>query len=300
MFFKISPFIVRPNVVQACGIMGFAIFCMMVMNTSARIAADHQAIIEIVFYRGLVCFVAMTFWMIGTGRYDLLKTSRPLGHIGRSLVGNISICLVFWSYSLMPMAAVTTILLTNGVMIVFLSILLLGERVGPWRWGAVVCGLLGCLIAANPTAQDFNLFGTLVCLGAMVCASFVQIFLRALGKTERAFTTVYYFVTAGVILSGAYMLYDGHLPAPDMVGVLLIAGFSSLAGLLLKSFAFRFAEASLLSSINYSQLIWSVLFGWIFWGEVPEPYVMMGASLVVAANLTILWREHVIASRHRD
>jgi len=271
--------------------MAFSVFFVMVMNGCAKMSSDYHTPIEIVFYRGLFCLVLLSGWLVYSGRYYLLKTNRPMVHLGRSFVGNVSVCLVFWAYSLMPMASTTTILLTSGVGVTLLSALILQEKVGPWRWGAVALGLIGCLIAANPSGDEFNAYGTMVAVLAMIAASFVAIFLRDMGKTEHPFTTVFYFVLAGVLSTGVYMIFWGTMPHVEVVWPLLGAGAASLAGLFLKTYAFKFAEASVLSPIGYTSLIWSVMFGWMFWDQLPTLPVIVGACLVVGSNMVIVWRE---------
>lgn len=287
-----------PELVYACILMVLSVFFVTAMNTGAKLSSPYHDPIEIVFYRGCVALAVMTIWMVATNNYKLLKTNRPFTHLGRSVVGNIGVCMVFWAYALLPMASATTIILTSGVMVTLLSAIFLKEKVGPWRWGAVCFGLCGCLIATDMHGADFNPVGTMVAMVAMVTTSLVAIFLRHMGKTEHAFTTVFYFVLAGVLSSGLYMVFKGHAPDPNAYWILLATGLFSLFSLLFKTESYKFAEVSLLSPLQYTALVWSVTFGWMFWGDVPSVMVLSGAGLVVASNAVIVWRESVHRKRH--
>jgi len=282
---------VKNSVFQAALVMITSVFFMVGMSTCAKLASVYHNPVEIVFYRGILSLSLLFGWLVITGRYELLKTSRPLMHLGRSVVGNISVCLVFWAYSLMPMAATTTILLTSGVMVTLLSVLILGEKVGPMRWAAVAFGLIGCLVATNPSDTEFNAYGTSVAIAAMLSGAFVAIFLRNLGKTEHPFTTVFYFILAGVLATGVYMIFAGSPPKIEAFWPIFGVGTASLVGLLLKTYAFKMAEISVLSPLTYTSLVWSTLSGWVFWGQLPELPVVLGAALVVGSNMVILWHE---------
>jgi drug/metabolite transporter (DMT)-like permease len=203
-----------PRTLQAVFIMLIAIFMISIMNLCAKLASPYHDPIEIVFYRGVFGLICLMTWLIFSRRFDLLKTSRPWTHAGRSVIGTIGVTMVFWAYALMPMADVSALLLTSSLFVTALSAILLKERVGVWRWSAVVIGLLGALIVAAPTGMNFNFFGFGVAMGAAITVAFVSIFLRALGKTEHAFTTVFYFVLTGTLASGCYMIFKGTPPDP--------------------------------------------------------------------------------------
>jgi len=261
------------------------------MNSFSKLASESYDPIEIVFYRCILALALLCAWLVATGRYDLLKTDRPMAHIGRSVVGNISVSLVFWAYSLMPMAHVTTILLTSGIVVTILSSFILHEKITPMRWAAVSCGLLGSLIASNPAGPGFNLVGTGVAFLAMMVTSIVPVLLRSMGKTENAFTTVFYFFLAGTCAGGLYVLYKGHMPRLEDMGMLGGTAIAAVGVQIARTNAFKLVEASVLSPLNYTALIWAILLGWLIWDDAPDLAVMIGASLVIASNLGIIWWE---------
>ncbi len=278
--------------------MVLAVFFIAVMNACAKLSSDKHSIVEIVFYRGLVSIVLLSLWLCFTRKFELLKTKRPLEHLGRSTVGTIGVGFVYWAYSLMPMGDVAVLLLTSSLFVTVLSIPLLGETVGPWRWAAVVIGFAGAFIVGNPAAQNFTMFGFSVCMMAAFMVSLVFIFLRSLGKTESAFTTVFYFSLTSTLVSGVYMVFKGHMPDPAVWLPLFGTGIASLFSLLLKTEAYKYAEASFLSPLDYMNLLWSVLFGWMFWGDLPTWSMLLGAALIIGSNALILWREHIHRRRH--
>lgn len=270
-----------------------SVFLIAVMNACAKLASAYHDPIEVVFYRGVIGISIMLSWLVFTGDYHRLYTDRPLAHAGRSLIGTASVCCVFWAYSLLPMSNVTAILLTSSIHVAILSGPLLGERMGPWRWGAVIVGLCGALIVASPSGHDFNLTGTIVAFIASVTISIVTIFLRSMGKTEDAFTTVFYFSLVGTSLSGLYMIFNGHAPSIPALLPLLGTGLASIISLILKTEAYKYGEVNYLAPCQYTAVIWAALLGFLFFGDTPTSNVIIGSSIIVAANLLIMWRENI-------
>ncbi len=269
-----------------------AVFLIVVMNAFAKKATEYHAPIEAVFYRGIIAMILLLCYAAFKGRLATLhKTARFKSHIGRSIAGNIGVVMVFWSYSLMPMADVTAILFASPLIVTVLSTFLLKENVGPYRWLAVFTGFIGVVLIAQPSGQDYASYGPFVVLVAVFSTALVQVFLRELGKTEDALTTVFYFLAFGIFFSGIYMIFKGSWPHPAALIPLIGAGLASGIQLIIKTQAFRIAEASLLSPFTYTSIIWATLFGWLFWDDIPTSMVITGTFIVVGSNLFILWRE---------
>lgn len=279
------------TVLAAIFMMLASVFFVQVMNASAKAASAFHDPVTIVFYRGIISLAPLLAWMIWTRNFQLLKTDRPFSHFGRSLLGNTNICLLFWSFSLMPMAEASALMLTSGLVLTALSGPMLGEKVGIWRWSAVIIGFMGALIVTQPGDGHIAPLAACVAMAGAVTSAFVTIYLRSLGKTEHAFTTVFYFVVFGTVVSGIYMIFKGTPPHPSAWALLLATGLASLFLQLLRTEAYKIAEASVLTPFQYTSLLWAVIFGYMFWGTVPDPVFWLGAGLIVAANLTIIGRE---------
>ncbi len=285
---------------KAILMMVVAVFLVAVMNAGAKTASTYHNPVEIVFYRGVMGLILLSCWLFITRRFNLLKTTRPMAQMGRAICGNISVVLVFWAYSLMPMTEVSALMMTNSFIITIFSSLFLREHVGPYRWSAVALGLLGALIVAQPQAASFHAHGVIVTLSAAVSTAFVVILLRSLGKTEHTFTTVFYFVLTGTIFSGIYMLAKGNPPHPDAVIAIVITCVAGLIALIIKTQSYRMAEASLLSPYQYLSIVWATLLGWAVFKDVPTPAVIIGSGLIILSNFVILWRERSLSIQHKN
>ncbi len=287
-----APFFVNKSVVGIL-LMIVATALIIAMNAFAKSISDIYDPIETVFMRNGLALILLTAFLLSTRNFDAFKTGRPLGQFGRAFVGTVGLAFVFWGYALMPMADMQALLMTGGIMTVILAPIVLGEKVGPWRWSAVLIGFIGALCIIQPGGESFLGWPALVGLtAAFLGASLVSIFLRSLGRTESAYTTVFYFMMIGTFLTLPYILWSGwQYETGTLIGI-LGTGICGGASLLLKTQAYRYAEASLLSPVIYTGIVWAILFGWIGFGDWPTMPVWIGSALIVGANIVILWREH--------
>jgi len=267
-----------------------ATLCIVLMNTCAKASAVSQGPIEMVFYRGVIVLGLLVPYMLATRPLSVFTSRRIGAHIYRAAVGNLGVGLVFWSYSLLPMANATALLFAAPLFVTALSPVLLKKHVDSTRWLAVASGFGGILLIARPSANLLADPASLIGLGAALCIALVDMALRNLGRTEDPLTTVFYFILVGVLLSAPYTLIRG---APPDAGIRLwIVGIGVFAAIqqLAKTAAYRFAEASFLAPYTYTAIVWATLVGWVLWREVPGLQVIIGTGVVIACNLFILWR----------
>jgi len=203
----------------------------------------------------------------------------------------------FLAFILLPLAEATTIGFSVPIFAVVLAALVLGEPTGKWRWGAVAAGFAGVLIIVQPGSGSVPLIGAWVALLAALLTASVTIVIRRLSATERAATTVFWFAVSSLVPLGLLMLWFGG--AHDRTTWLIVAGLALAGGLaqLTLTGALRLAPVALVMPMDYTSLLWAVLLGlWIF-GEVPTPWIWVGAPIIIASGLVIVWREHRLHRR---
>lgn len=271
-------------------------FMLAAMSLFAKLLATYYGPVEVTFFRNIFSLIALLGWLIYARKLFTLKTDRPWHHLIRSAVGTVGIVLGAWALSLMPLAETTILLFTSPLWTVLLAYPILGERFGIYRLSAVLIGFLGVIIVANPTS-DLNalpLLGILVGLGWGFSSGLVDIMLRWLGKTENTNTTVFYFVLFGTVTCGLHWpwaeIQDGAFSL-KAVWIICGLGVTGLLSLLFKTQSYRLAEASIIAPIMYSMIIWTMLFDYLFWSKVPGWNVILGATIIVASNAFILYRE---------
>ncbi len=266
------------------------------MSLFAKLLAQYYGPVEITFFRNIFSMAALLIWLIMARKMYLLKTKRPIAHFIRDTIGTIGLVLGTWALSIMPLAETTILLFTSPLFTVLLSYPVLREPVGVLRLAAVAFGFTGVIIMANPGAEtnDLPLYGILIGLSWGFCSGCVCTCLRWMGKTETAATTTFYFVLFGTLTTGlhwpwAEVKYTEF--STDIIWIIIGIGTTGLAALLAKTQSYRLGEASIIAPIMYTMIIWTILFDYLFWDKTPTWNVLAGASIIIASNLFIIYRE---------
>ena len=253
---------------------------------------------EAVFFRAFFALVPLFVLSVFTvGPAAVVRTQRPFLHLVRSAAGVTSMFLNFAALKLLPLAELTGFSFVAPIFAVVLAALVLREHVGPYRGAAVVIGFAGVLFMLEPhggvgaiAGAGLSAGSALALLGALL-SSFVVIFIRQMSTTERSEAIVFYFMTFTAI-AGALTMIWWHVPlTPKMTLWLVLCGLLGGIGQICMTFSYRYAEPSLLAPFDYVAMVWAMLLGFLFFSEIPERLVLVGAAIVVASGLYIAWRE---------
>ncbi len=268
-----------------------AFFMFTLMNVFAKLLSTNHSVIEIAFYRNLIACMPFLFLVFVLGKRDILVIRSKPSLVGfRAVLGAISLVTTFAAFSLMPMAETTVLLFTSSLFIPILGVIFLSERVGPYRWGAVVIGFAGVVIMTGPTGH-MSVLGITVAIAAALMHATLQIVLRYLGRYERPETVTFYFLVIGTLVMALPLPLVAVTPNLAEVPLLFGVGLSGALAQWLLSIAFRNAPAAIVTVFNYSGIVWATLFGWLIWNDWPLPTVLVGAGVVIASNGLIIWRE---------
>jgi drug/metabolite transporter (DMT)-like permease len=195
-----------------------------------------------------------------------------------------------------PLADVIIIAFAAPLIITALSRPFLGEPVGPWRWTAVIVGFVGVLVVLRPGSGLMHP-AAFIALGGSVTYASLSLTARKLRHTEStAALSVYLFGVPGII--GAVGSF-GRWTAPDAEGWILFAvcGFFGGLAFIFINAAYRRAQAAVIVPFEYTGLIWAAAAGYLFWGEVPGANTWLGAAIIIASGLFILFRETAVRRR---
>lgn len=260
-------------------------------------AARGVHVIESLFYRQIGSVVCASGLVLAGPGLASLRSRRVGAHVGRMALGLVAMGLNFLSMVLLPLAEATAIGFTVPLFSTILAAALLGEATGKWRWGAVAIGFIGVLLIVQPGSGGVPLGGASVALVAALLTAAVTIVIRRLGATEPATTTVFWFAASSLLPLGLLMLFVGE--AHDAATFALLAGMALAGGLaqLTLTGALRLAPVAVVMPMDYTSLLWATLLGvWLF-AELPSTSVWVGAPVIIASGLVIVWREHHLARR---
>ncbi|MEI9849697.1 MAG: DMT family transporter [Sphingomonas sp.] len=277
------------------GLRLFAILCLTLMAALAKLASTMgTTLIEIIFFRQLFAIPVAVAWLATSpGGIATVRTNKLGAHAWRTLAGLLGMIANFSAVLLLPLAEATTLQFTVPIFATLLGAFLLGEHVGGYRWGAVVAGLAGVLVVAQPSGGHFPLVGTLIGLAGALLVALIAILLRQLGRTESAGTTVFWFSLFTMVPLGPAYLFVAQPHDLHVWAILLSVGLVGGVGQIAITAALRYAPVSAVVPMDYSGLIWATLYGWLFFNVLPTATTWIGAPLIIASGLVIVWRERV-------
>ena len=264
--------------------------------------SENYPVGEVLFFRGL-CGLIPIFILIPKDRYkDFYRTSRPVLHLKRCMSGLIAIVAIFIALRELPLATVVSITFAAPIFTTILSIFFLSEKVGFYRWLAVLVGFVGIIIISEPGFSSLNIYyiyPIIFCLGL----SYVSIAIKKLSSSEPIWLIGFYF-SFSIMITSLFTIPNGWI-MPDLVDIILLSLVGVLGGgaNLLLTQAYKFSDVSLVTPLKYLALVFAIIFGYLFWGEIPTFKVLMGAALVIVSSVIIFRREiylkkQVSLSRH--
>ncbi|MBI1208309.1 MAG: EamA family transporter [Azospirillum sp.] len=267
-----------------------AVFLFALLNVLVKVLASTYTVGQIAFFRNLFALIPAAVMVAVGGGLPLLRTAHPWSHLWRGAIGVTAMFLLFWSFALLPLADATALSFSAPLFLTALAVPLLGEKVGVYRWGAVIVGFFGVLIMAAPGGGLIHA-GALVALASAVAYSLAMISIRKLIQTEHPSTIVFYFSVVSTVLTGLVLPFVWVTPTWSDFALMVLSGVVGGIAQQCVTRAQGLGPASVIGPFNYTALIWAALFGWLLWGEVPGLRVLGGAALVVASGLFILHRE---------
>lgn len=275
-----------------------AVIVIGVMFLLVKMAGNRGVhVAESLFWRQLAGLPVAVVWLWWSNSLSSIRTKKPGGHALRMVLGIAAMGLNFTSMILLPMADATTFGFATQIFATILAALFLAEPTGKYRWGAVLLGFVGILIALRPGQHSINSTGIAVALLGALLTSCTVIQLRRLNRTETPGAIVFWFSLTSIVPLGLAQLFlarahDGTTWA--IIGGLSLAG---AIGQILLTASLRYASVATIMTIDYGSLLWSALLGYIVFTDVPSMSVLQGAPLIIGAGLVIAWREQHLARK---
>ncbi|MFT5046587.1 MAG: drug/metabolite transporter (DMT)-like permease [Porticoccaceae bacterium] len=256
----------------------------------AKVAVKDYHILQILFFRQLVVFLS-SLPFIASSFPASLKTQQPLIHTYRLIGAFIALSGGIWAVSILPLTTATTLGFAQVFFISLLAWYFLNEPIGTHRLGAVALGFLGVILVMRPGFDGILNVNVLIPTIAALGASVAIISVRKLSQTESTATLLVYQALFVGILAGIPLFW--LWVTPDLPGLLFLMAMGVLAagGQWTGVIALRLGEASVIGSIQYVQLIYAAILGFILFCEVPDRYTLLGAAIIISASLYLMYRE---------
>jgi drug/metabolite transporter (DMT)-like permease len=298
------------NPLRGIGLKVLSVVVFTLMAVCIKSAAPHVPAGETVFFRSFFAIPVIVGWLAWTrGLRHGLDTDFPLGHFWRGLVGTSAMALNFTALGLLPLPEATALGYAAPLLTVIFAAMFLGEQVRAFRLTAVFVGLIGVVIVLLPRltlTTDLGEASALEALGAMaalfgaVFAALAQVFVRKLIRTEATAAIVFYFSATAAALSLLTLPFGWVAPSWPETTLLVGAGLLGGVGQILLTESYRHAETAVIAPFEYVSMLLALFFGYWIFAEVPTRSMLVGAALIVAAGLFIIWRERKLGIKRAN
>lgn len=286
--------VARPRPMLALLLRLVTALCLSTMAMLVKLAGTRGVELpELIFWRQFITMLVIGALMAALGKLGELRTQRFGAHARRALYGITGMFFVYGAVMLLPLAEATTLSFTTPMFAVLLALVLFREKIGIYRWSAVLLGFGGVLIVMQPgSSGEVDLWGVLVGLVAAFMVALISFQIQDLNKTETPYAIVFWFTALTVPLMALALPFV--VKAHDLqtwLTILAMALSGAVAQIALTN-SLRFGSAATIIVIDYTALIWAVTYGWAVFERVPPPTLWLGAPLIMAAGLLVAWREH--------
>ena len=294
----------------------FALFLFSLQDVIIKYFSDQYSVLQIVFIRGAVAVCLM--WLLArlVSGVDQLRSQRPLLAFARGFLGFCSYTTYYLAVASLPLAEVVAIVFTAPLFVTAMSALLLREKIGLRRWSAVLAGFVGVLIIVGPSGEFTNLAVILAFVASITYASHT-IITRFLGSHDTpltiAFNALMVFTVASALLSltmmGGFISITSTHPSlvffardwivPETVDLCLMIflGFNGAVAFFCMSKAYCVAPASTVAPFEFTYVVWAVVFGYLFWSEIPPTTTLIGLLILIGSSIFIWDRERKLQRR---
>ena len=260
-----------------------------VMDLLVKWSSDYPTG-EVLFFRGFFGLLPTYFLIPKNKLKTFYITERSKEHLFRCLMGLMALIAIVIALRELPLAVVVSLSYAAPLFITVLSIFLLSEKVGVFRWLAVLIGFVGVIIIAEPGFKGMNylyFLPLIFCIGM----AFVTITIRKLSTTEPIWLISIFFTTT-ILIAGLATIPMGWI-MPNFQDFILLAliGVTGGSANLFLTQSYKLSEVSLVAPLKYLALMFAIIFGYLIWNEIPTIKTLIGTSLVVLASLIIFRRE---------
>lgn len=254
--------------------------------------------LQIIFFRALISLPMIALLAHFAGGLRKLRTKRPRVHFLRGLMYTATMVCFVWGLTLLPLAEATAIAFVAPLFVTLLSVPLLGERIDPPVLIASLVGFIGVLIVVRPNGDAFQV-GALVLVAAALFYALMMITARRYGAREHLWAMLFYMTFVPLVITALTLPWVWQTPQPWHWVGFFASGILGVAATAFITLAFRFAPAAIAAPFDYTAMLWAVLLGWWFWGEMPDLWVWVGSALIIGSGLAVAYHDRRTTLKRR-
>jgi drug/metabolite transporter (DMT)-like permease len=246
---------------------------------------------EVLVFRAIGSLAACAALILPRTGWTVFRTRRLAAHVGRNAAQSVAQSCITIAISMMSLGSAAAINFSAPLFATLAAALWLKEKIGRLRGAVLVIGFLGVLLVASPGADAFRI-GALFALANAVLYGSVTAAVRGLSATESAETlTMYQMVLLTAFFALALPFFGFVWPDNGDLAAMLINGVFNGVGQYLWTRSLTLAPPAAVGPFYYFTLVWAMVLGFLFWGDVPSLTLLAGSAVVVGSGLALLWHE---------
>jgi drug/metabolite transporter (DMT)-like permease len=280
------------------------------MSALVRQLGDVAPVGQMVFFRS-ACAIppVLLIYALRGELMSALYTSRPFGQLGRGMMSVGGMFSNFASLTRLPLADATAITFASPLITVALAAVILKEKVRVFRWTAVAIGFVGVIVMLIPHLDvgHYAAIGTATAtagaafaLFSAFCNAGTVIQTRRLTQSETTSSIVFYFSLVTALAGALTLPFAWYTPTLSELLKLMSLGLLGGVAHIFLTESYRHAPASVIAPFDYTALLWALLLGYWFFGELPSALVYLGAAIVAGAGLFVIFRERSLELQRRE
>ncbi len=260
------------------------------LDLAAKELLQTYPLVQFVLLRSSIAIVIMLAIAPRFGGLRTLRTREVGWHVLRSVFAIGAMFGFFYGLARMPLVNALTLGYTAPLVVTILAAIFLGEKIGWRRWIAVVTGFVGVLIMLRPGRGELS-FAAIAVLIAAACYASQAITARRLGGTESTLALSFYVILGPLAVSFA-LLDESTWLAPDLTGwaLMVVAAMCSIIAWVGFINGYRAVSPAILAPLEYTALVAGAIAGFLIWGEIPDRWVVLGAMIIMASGVFVLYR----------
>ena len=267
------------------------------MDTIGKYLSRWYPVPGIVWARYAINLLMLLAFLAWRGELRLMRTARPAIQVARGVLLGLATVIFFTALSHMPLAEASAIAFVLPLFVAVLAVPMLGERLEAPRLVAIFVGLIGVLVVMRPGTEAFTVYALFPLAMALVNALY-QILTRKVAGVEPALTSLFYGSLVGAVMFTPVLPFAWLTPHdPFHWALLVVLGLLATVGHFILIRAFECAPASLLAPFVYTQLLWTILAGYLVFGDLPDRWALAGMAIIVASGLYLASRQRLTVKK---
>lgn len=275
---------IKPNIAIGASVNILGYLCIALMATVAKLIPATIPATTILFFQNIICLLLVLPQVIKAGKNGL-KTEHPWLHLTRDIAGVLSFLMLF--IAVKNISLVNAVLLQNAapLWIPFVVLIGLRKKVSSHLWFTIPIGFIGIIMILHPNAHMLENLGTVVGILSGIFLAISLVTIRRLKLIEPTYRILFYYFLVGTIMMLPFLFVNWVPLTNTDIALLISVGIFMYLGQMLITYSFHHAKASTLSPLSYSTIIFSVIAGWLIWGEAPSLLAALGIILVIIGGV---------------